>query len=214
MKLAQSDEEGYHSYIKKVFRTWSHIYDIVSLPLSIAGIRYRVVELTNVKGSKILDVCTGTGEQAFAFGKRGYDVVGIDLSEDMLKIAIKKNKYKNVRFKLSDATTMQFEDGYFDASCVSFALHDMPLGIREKVLGEMVRVTKPKGMIVIADYALPKNRIGRYLVYHFVKSYETRYYSEFIKSDLETLLRKSGIRVERIVPVMFGTGRIIKGIRV
>ena len=39
------------------------------------------------------DVCTGTGTQAFAFAKRGYEVVGIDLSEEMLRVA-KKNKYE------------------------------------------------------------------------------------------------------------------------
>jgi ubiquinone/menaquinone biosynthesis C-methylase UbiE len=40
--------------------------------------------------SKILDVATGTGKQAFAFAKRGYDVTGIDLSEAMLKVASSK----------------------------------------------------------------------------------------------------------------------------
>ena len=89
----------------------------------------------------------------------------------------------------------------------------MPLGIREKVLKEMVRVTKPKGTIVIVDYSLPRNKIGKYLIYHIVKSYETRYYPEFIKSDLKAPLRKLEINIEKELSVLLGAGRMLKGIR-
>jgi demethylmenaquinone methyltransferase/2-methoxy-6-polyprenyl-1,4-benzoquinol methylase len=205
-------DEEYYQYIKKWFNRWAPIYDIIDIPLS--KVRDKVVDFTNARNdSRILDIATGTGKQAFAFAKNGYDVIGIDLSEDMLKIANKKNKYKNVRFEVADATNMPFENKYFDVSCVSFALHDMPLSIREKVLQEMVRVSKPKGIMVIVDYALPKNRICKYLTYHFVKSYESKYYPEFIKSDLEALLRKSGIEIKEELPVLLGAGRILKGTR-
>ncbi len=206
-------EEGYYSYIKKWFNRWAPIYDVIDISLS--GVRSKVVDFTNARnGSRILDVATGTGKQAFAFGKQGYDVIGIDLSEDMLKIANKKNKYENVKFEVGDATNIPFEDRHFDVSCVSFALHDMPLSIREKVLEEMVRVTKPKGIIAIVDYALPKNKISKYLIYHFVKSYESKYYPEFIKSEFEILLRKLGIEIEKEHSVLLGAGRILKGIRI
>ena len=89
----------------------------------------------------------------------------------------------------------------------------MPLTIREKVLREMIRVTKPEGMIVIVDYALPENKIGRFLIYHFVRLYEREYYSKFIKSDLEALLRKTGIGIKEELPVLLRAGRILKGIR-
>lgn len=131
----------------------------------------------------------------------------------MIRVSKKKNKYKNLEFKVADATNIPFDINYFDVSCISFGLHDMPLTIREKVLEEMVRITKPKGIIVIVDYALPKNRIVRYLIYHFVKSYETRYYTEFIKSDIKALLGKLGINIEKELSVLFGAGRILKGIR-
>ena len=205
-------DEEYYPYIKKSFSRWAHIYDIFTTP--ILEVRNKVVDFINAKsGSKILDVCTGTGKQAFAFAKRGYNVYGIDLSEGMLKVANRKNKYKNAKFEVVDATNVPFENKYFDVSCVSFALHDMPLSIREKVLTEMVRVTKPTGIIVIVDYDLPKNIIGRYLIYHIVKSYESKYYPEFVKSDIRALLRKSGIEIEKERSVMLGTGRILKGIR-
>lgn len=66
------------------------------------------------KGSRILDVATGTGKQAYAFAKRGYDVTGIDLSRDMLKIAIAQNKYDIAKFEIADATKLPFKDNMFD----------------------------------------------------------------------------------------------------
>ncbi|MEW6002399.1 MAG: hypothetical protein AB1638_07120 [Nitrospirota bacterium] len=146
------EEKEYYALIKKVFDILAPFYDIATLPIS--RVRDKVVNFTNArKGSRILDVGTGTGKQAFAFAKRGYD---------------------------------------------------MPLTIREKALKEMVRVTKPKGMVVIIDYALPENKVRRFLIYHLVKLYEGKYYLEFIKSDLKTLLRKSGIEMKEELPVLFG----------
>jgi ubiquinone/menaquinone biosynthesis C-methylase UbiE len=88
----------------------------------------------------------------------------------------------------------------------------MPLSIREKVLKEMVRVTKPKGIIVIADYDLPKKKISKYLVYYVTALFETKYYKNFIKSDLEALFNKNRIKIIEKDTVMHGVGRILKGI--
>ena len=204
-------EEDYYLYTKKCFNKWAPFYNITDLFIS--KVRLKVVDFINIKtDSKVLDIATGTGKQAFAFAKKGYDVVGIDLSEDMLRIANKKNKYENVKFEVADASKLPFKENHFDVSCISFALHDMPLSIRKKVLKEMVRVTKSKGSIVVVDYALPKNKIGRWLVYHFVKLYESKYYPEFVKSDLQALLSKSRIKMEEELPVMLGAGRILKGL--
>jgi ubiquinone/menaquinone biosynthesis C-methylase UbiE len=144
--------------------------------------------------------------------KKGYEVIGIDISEALLSVAKKKNKYKNVKFEVADATNLRFEDNSFDVSTISFALHDMPLSIREKVLRDMVRVTKPEGIIVIADYNLPENKISKFLIYHFVALYEAEYYKTFIKSDLELLLHKNRIKIIDKDTVMLGVGRVLKGI--
>ncbi len=206
-----TEEKEYYSLVKKAFDILAPFYDIIVLPVS--RVRDKVVNLTNArKGSNILDVATGTGKQAFAFAKRGYAVTGIDLSEAMLKVANKNNKYSNVKFEVADATNLPFEDNSFDVTCVSLALHDMPLTIREKVMTEMNRVTKLQGIIMIVDYALPENRIMRFLIYRFIKLYEGEYYSKFIKSDLKALLLKSGISIKEEHSVLFGTGRILKGI--
>lgn len=131
----------------------------------------------------------------------------------MLKVADKKNTYVNLKFQVGDAANLSFEDSSFDVSSVAFALHDMPPTIRKRALKEMVRVTKAKGTMVIVDYALPGNKICRFLVYHLVKLWE-KYYPQFIKSDLQALLRDSGVEVREAVPALLGTVRLLKGIRI
>ena len=202
-------EKEYYKLLKWYARLLAPFYDTVTVILS--KLRDKVVDFTDAPvESRILDVATGTGKQAFAFAKKSYDVTGIDLSKDMLKIAYRKNMYENAEFQVADATKLPFKDNSFDVSCVSFALHDMILIIREKALKEMRRVTKTNGIIIIVDYGLPKNKIGKFFVFNFVRLYEP-YYPEFIKSDLAGLLKKSGIEIKRDIPVLLGAARIIKG---
>ena len=204
-----TEEEKYYWLLRKYARLLAPFYDTVTSFIS--NLRDKVVDFTEAPDrSIVLDVATGTGKQAFAFAKKGHEVVGIDLSKHMLKVAVKKNKYANVRFQVADATKLPFEDNRFDVSCVSFALHDMILTIREKTLKEMRRVTKTNGKIIIVDYGLPKNRIARFFVFNFVRLYEP-YYPEFIKSDLAGLLKNTGIEMKREVPVLSGAARIMKG---
>ena len=205
-------EKEYYSLIK-VFDKLAPLYDVAAAPLT--GLRKKVAALAGLKsGAAILDVATGTGKQAFAFARKGYNVTGIDLSEGMLAIAKKNNRYPNAKFEIADATKLPFADARFDASSISFALHDMPPTIGEKVLKEMTRVTRPDGAIIIVDYALPRNRIGRFLSYRLTRLYERSYYSEFIKSDIEDLLRKSGVELREATPALFGNARILRAIRI
>ena len=78
----------------------------------------------------------------------------------------------------------------------------------------MVRVTKPNGIIVIVDYDLPHNKIGKALIYRLITLYEGKYYKQFIASELEALLSKTGIEIIGTISVLLGAGRIWKGIKI
>jgi demethylmenaquinone methyltransferase/2-methoxy-6-polyprenyl-1,4-benzoquinol methylase len=202
-------EEDYYSYTMRFFRLLAPFYDPVTF--FTFRIRGMVVDFTAAaRDERVLDVATGTGQQAFVFGKRGYDVVGVDLSADMLRIAREKNKYQTVSLALADAVALPFGDCCFDVSTVSFGLHEMPQRVREKVLQEMMRVTKSEGRIVIVDYALPQNSLTRRFFYSLIRSYEGKYYSRFINSSLDAMLRKHGISIEKEVSIVFGNVRLLK----
>jgi demethylmenaquinone methyltransferase/2-methoxy-6-polyprenyl-1,4-benzoquinol methylase len=211
--MKEEKNSQYYAYISKVFKRWAPIYDYFA-QIFIFRLRDKVVEVCNpAKDAKILDLCTGTGEQALAFGKKGYTVIGIDISLDMLIVANMKNKYKTVGFKMADAANLPFSDNYFDITTISFGLHEMPLHIMEKVLLEIKRVTKTKGKIVIIDYTLPKNAIIKFLGYHYIKLFESKYYADFIKIDFDALLKKFEIQIEHKIPVILGLASIYSCIK-
>lgn len=205
-----NEELEYYALTKKAFDILAPFYNLMTLPL--VKVRDQVVDFSGAdKNSTILDIATGTGQQAFAFAKRGCDVTGVDLTESMLAIARKNNKGNNVNLERGDATHLRFEDNSFDVTCISFALHDMPLTIREKVLREMVRVTKPNGSIVIVDYALPRNGLSRFLIYRLIMLYEGEYYKKFIVSDLEALAQSERIEIVEQRSFLLGAGRVMRG---
>lgn len=144
---------------------------------------------------KILDVATGTGAQAFELAKLGHDVVGIDLSPEMLAQANKKLTLSlSLRFLRADGTRLPFKDNTFDASSISLGLHDMPYEIDVLVLQEMKRVTKKNGMILIVDYMEPKKHLVAKLTYPLIRLYETTNYTPFIARGLDKILESVQLR--------------------
>lgn len=205
-------EKRYYSFTKRVFSFIAPFYDLMVLPFSAS--RKKVVEFTGATaGAMILDVATGTGKQAFAFAELGFSVTGIDMTRAMLDIAIRKNRFNNLVFEEGDAASLPYRDESFDMTTISYALHEMPGSIRVKVLKEMARVTKTDGCLILVDYGLPKNRLGRFLVYHIIKFYERSYYADFIKCDLAALYKESGITVNDEKSILLGAARIIKAAR-
>ncbi len=204
------EERAYYSLNRRVYAILAHFYDAVAFPLR--RLRREVVSMVHLSpGSRLLDVATGTGAQAFAFAGKAREVVGVDLSLAMLHIARRKNRFPNVTFLEADAAALPFEDDSFDAACVSFALHEMPSSIRERVVREMARVTRPGGTIIVVDYALPPSRVASALAYHIVKLYERDHYASFVKSDLAALLDGAGIDVSDQRPMLLGLAKVAMG---
>lgn len=118
--------------------------------------RNRVAEyLPPQKNLKILDLATGTGDQALALIKSQASIdsiTGIDLSSEMLAIAKKKIPTK-MQFLTADAEKLPFKAMSFDAATFSFGIRNVtdPL----KSLKSIYRVLKPKGRCLILEFSLP-----------------------------------------------------------
>ncbi|RQW81049.1 MAG: class I SAM-dependent methyltransferase [Methanothrix sp.] len=99
----------------------------------------------------VLDVGTGPGFIAFLLAELGKKVVGIDLSEDMIKIANRNAKELgfNVDFKVSDAENLPFDDESFDAVVNRHVLWTLPNP--ERATHEWKRVLRPGGTLIIID---------------------------------------------------------------
>ena len=201
--------EDYKEYNEHLFERLVSIYDTAALVL--IPIRKRIGILLKEAGSKnILDVACGTGTQAISLAEEGFQVTGIDLSTAMLKRAeMKANKIHKIRFLCEDATQMRFKDGSFDATTISFALHDMPHEIRTKVLKEMERVTKKGGHIIIADYATPSDGFVPKIEHHISNLFESKYYESFMEKGLNSYLVQAGLKPDAREILMIGIAQIV-----
>jgi demethylmenaquinone methyltransferase/2-methoxy-6-polyprenyl-1,4-benzoquinol methylase len=114
--------------------------------------RERAVDLARVgPGSRALDVATGTGDLAIALARRGAEVVGSDFSEGMLERA--RAKAPGLRWEHADALALPYGDDSFDAATVGFGARNF--GDLERGLGEMARVVRPGGRVVVLEITTP-----------------------------------------------------------
>ncbi|HVP37000.1 MAG TPA: methyltransferase domain-containing protein [Terriglobales bacterium] len=119
-------------------------------------------------GSRILDLACGTGRISEYLLVKGYEVWGVDISQEMLDFATKKlSCFEDlVKFHKVDAENLPFEEKSFDsASCIRLMGHIPPV-TRSKILQELKRVTR--GPFVVAYYlsepvANTKRRIKKFL---------------------------------------------------
>jgi demethylmenaquinone methyltransferase/2-methoxy-6-polyprenyl-1,4-benzoquinol methylase len=132
-------------------------YDFLNHLLSLGQDYYwrRVMtrELAVKPGERILDLAAGTGDSSRGFLRQGATVVGLDLSQNMLAIA--KTKLAGMPFTAvqGSAYDMPFPDAAFDGLTCAFGIRNMPE--TAQALGEIYRVLKPGGRIVILEFSMP-----------------------------------------------------------
>lgn len=207
------EERAYYQETDDLYGSaFAGFYDVIAFPLR--WLRKRVVRLVGVRpGMRVLDVATGTGAQARAFANAGAKVVGVDLAPRMLAIARRKNRDRNAMFIEADATALPFPAETFDVGCVSLTLHEMPPSVRSRAIGELARVTRRGGTVVVVDFAQPRNRIWRAIVVRVLGFLEREAYREFVRSDLEALLSQDGIRIDAECRALLDAARIVIGRR-
>ncbi len=153
-------------------------YDIVNDVLSMGQTRrWRrlVVDAVGARpGSRVLDLAAGTGTSSEPYADAGVSVVACDFSLGMLKVG--KRRRPDIDFVAGDATNLPFEDHSFDATTISFGLRNV--NEPKKALAEMLRVTKPGGKLVIAEFSSPVVPLWRTM------------YTEYLMRALPPIARK------------------------
>ena len=101
-----------------------------------------------------LDVGTGKGLLAMAIALRGIEVVSVDIDEDEQELADllarEAGVADRIRFINCDASSIPFPDSHFGCVAMMDVLHH--LEYPERILREMVRLLRPGGIIIIADF--------------------------------------------------------------
>ena len=131
--------------------------------------RWRTVRIAHPVGPEpILDVCTGTGDLAFAFARhtRGQTpIIASDFCREMLDIGRKKlqryGRHENVTFVEADAQALPFASDTFQCVSVAFGLRNV--ANTDQALAEMARVCRPGGRVAVLEFSMPSRQPMRAL---------------------------------------------------
>lgn len=133
-------------------------YDLVNTILTgglVFGWRKNTTAALEIRpGMKILDVAAGTGTSAAQYHAAGAEVTACDFSPGMIEEG--KQRYPYLNFEQGDATQLKYADETFDAVTISYGLRNVV--DQKAALREFHRVTKPGGVLVIAEFSKPVNR--------------------------------------------------------
>jgi demethylmenaquinone methyltransferase/2-methoxy-6-polyprenyl-1,4-benzoquinol methylase len=154
---------GKKEFVRTMFNDIAVRYDFLNhfLSLNIDYLwRKNVISILKpYKPKIILDVATGTADLALQATSLNPDkIIGIDISEEMLKIGQKKifdkNKESVIQLINADSENMPLESASFDACMVAFGVRNFEN--LEQGLQEMHRVLKTNGILVVLEFSKPK----------------------------------------------------------
>lgn len=113
----------------------------------------KIVKLFKKKGVKrVLDLGCGSGRHLIYLAKNNFEVYGIDISSEGIKIAKKwlKNKGLRADLKIGDIyKKLPYKDNFFDAVISTNTIHHGKIENIRKTIKETERILKPKKLIFI-----------------------------------------------------------------
>ena len=188
----QDKKEQVREMFDRIAPAYDRLNHTLSFQIDKLWRRHVVRIVRRMQPRRILDVATGTGDLALAMARRmrGVQVLGVDLSENMLAEARRKATAcgldERVVLSLGDAERLEVADASVDVVTVAFGVRnfgDLGAGLRE-----IARVLKPGGKVVIPSQSVvPKG----------VRSLQPSPVARYRRDDLQ---RPQGIRV----PACFG----------
>jgi ubiquinone/menaquinone biosynthesis C-methylase UbiE len=102
----------------------------------------------HVRGRKAIDFGCGTGRSTRFLERLGFDVVGVDISEDMLKKARELDAEGDYRLN-EDGDLSQFEDAAYDLVLSAFTFDNIPtMEKKVKNFKELGHLLKKEGRVV------------------------------------------------------------------
>lgn len=114
-----------------------------------------VVEAVVRAGQKVLDLACGTGNTALAAARRRAQVTATDIVPELVDVArarAQAEQLEGIEFHIGNSSpTIPFADGTFDVVLSSFGASFFP--DHQRVVDELLRVTRPGGVIGLALWA-------------------------------------------------------------
>lgn len=169
-----TDADSASRAVREMFTSIAPRYDLLNhlLSANIDKLWWRRTAQTfrhilSREGTRVLDLCCGTGDMAFALRKQGRiaHLIGADFSHAMLVRARAKTMSDNpINWIESDALHLPFPDNSFDLVTSAFGFRN--LANYDEGLREIFRVLRHGGECGILDFSEPGGMVGKvYNVY-------------------------------------------------
>ena len=160
-----NEDESKGAQVEKMFDNIAPTYDRLNHTLSL-GIdkwwRNKAIDsLKPYSPQHILDIATGTGDFAILAANRlkPQQIIGADISEEMMEIGRQKVQQKGlehmISFQREDCMSLSFADNTFDAVTVAYGARNFES--LDKGLSEVLRILKPGGHLLMLELASPKS---------------------------------------------------------
>jgi demethylmenaquinone methyltransferase/2-methoxy-6-polyprenyl-1,4-benzoquinol methylase len=156
-----SAPEGKMEYNRSLFRRVAGEYDIATRLMSLgrdgAWKRSLVGMLPDADAPRCVDLACGTGDISALLADRypAGEIVGVDLSPEMLNVARERVARRGVWFEEGDMCRLDLPDGWADIVTGSYALRNAP--VLAEVLAEVRRVLRPGGFAAFLDFRKSAN---------------------------------------------------------
>lgn len=165
---------------------------------------------------KVLDIGCGTGNVARYMAPFVDQVIACDNSMNMITIAKEKTNNKknaNIRFDITDANHLPYEDQTFDVVTLVNTLH--VLADPKEALKEAKRVLKADGTLIVPNYVFQSSQVGkgaeyvsRFFGYNGLHRWSGLSYQHFIESQHLHVIQRGYI--SGILPIQYIAVKQIK----
>ncbi len=173
LRSAFDTPESKRQYVRRLFATIAHRYDLITRLLSFGRDRHWKAALADLacqqtvaaRGTaiKALDLACGTGDIAYALAARGASVVGLDVVVEMIVLASGKRPPVRSRpipaFIVGDMMRLPVPGATFDVVTTGYGLRNVP--VLDVALEEAWRVLRPGGRLLALDFDRPANVVMR-----------------------------------------------------
>lgn len=195
---------------------YDRLFESMLHGLRLAGLRM----LRPTKGMRILDVGCGTGTHLDLYRRYAAHLHGLDSAAPMLHVA-RRRLGDSAHLARGDAASMPYGAGSFDLVLSMLTLHGMPPEVRSAALGEMKRILKRDGRILLIDfhpgpYQPLQGWLSRALIVFLEFAAGREHFGnhrQFIsEGGLPAIAARQGLRVEKQSILAGGTFAILVGV--
>lgn len=154
-------------------------------------------------GKMILDIGCGSGAYTRKLSKMGFNVVGIDYAEHVIKKAVEKSNGEEIPYIIGALPTLPLKDGIFDIAIFIGVLQSME--DRSSAIDDIGRVLNDKGIIIL----MTLNSISIRMIYKkIIFNFRQKIIDEEMANDkldnpfkLKEILKNKGFCNVRIIPL-------------